>query len=78
MSRIFLLICLNMIGLARLDQSLFPEWINEQRYVDYTNTIYLSMVYLYHCHNHPVAVTAFHLLKREVNCLPKPDAYKIH
>lgn len=56
-SRIILLFVLSMVGLARLDQSLFPEWINELIYLDSANKAYLSMVYIHHSHNHPVAVT---------------------
>lgn len=62
LSRIIILIVLSMVGLARLDQSLFPEWINDVKYLDSANNVYLATLYMYHCHNHPVAVTAFKLM----------------
>ena len=66
MSRLILLIVISLIGLARLDQSLFPEWINDVIYLDAVNKSYLSMLYVYHCHNHPVAVTTLNYFVREV------------
>jgi hypothetical protein len=69
LSRIIMLIVLSLVGLARLDQSLFPEWINDAIYLDSANKIYLSMIYIYHCHNHPVTVTALKYFVREVDNL---------
>lgn len=65
LSRIIMLIVLSMVGLARLDQSLFPEWINDVIYLDSANKTYLGMLFMFHSHNHPVAVTFLNFLKRE-------------
>jgi len=68
-SRIILLFVLSMVGLARLDQSLFPEWINELIYLDSANKAYLATVYIYHSHNQPIAVTFLQFLKRDRNII---------
>jgi len=65
LSRIILLFVMSMIGLAQLDQSLFPEWINDMIYLDGANKTYLSMVLMYHYHNHPITVTYLNLLRRD-------------
>ena len=60
--RFIMMAIISMIGLARLDQPLFPKWLLDISYLDAANASYLSMILLYHQHNNPIAVTFAHLL----------------
>jgi hypothetical protein len=55
--RVIVLLFGLLIGLMRVDQSIYPDWMNEKEYKDETNTIYLSMIAMTHAHNHPVVIT---------------------
>jgi hypothetical protein len=55
--RILALLIGLLIGLMRVDQSIYPDWMNKDEGKDETNNIYLSMIAMTHAHNHPAVVT---------------------
>ena len=55
--RILVLLFGLLVGLMRVDQSIYPDWMNKDEYNDETNNIYLSMIAMTHAHNHPVVIT---------------------
>ena len=53
-----------IVALTRIDQPILPKWMLKKVYKDAANKSYLSMVLLYHMHNHPIAVTFSRLLRK--------------
>ena len=60
--RIVTLTIVSLFGLLRLDKPLFPNWVLEEDYKDEANGTYLSMILIYHQHNHPIQITFMNTL----------------
>lgn len=52
----------SFISLLRMDESLLPEWIYKKKNYDGVNNTFISGIYMYHVHNHPIAITAANIL----------------
>ena len=60
--RIITSMCFSLMGLARLDEPLFPQWVMNILYLDAGNQAFLSMIFMYHLHNNPIHITFGYLL----------------
>ena len=60
--RIIISMFFSLVGLARLDESLFPQWVMNILYLDAGNRAFLSMIFIYHLHNNPIHITFGYLL----------------
>jgi hypothetical protein len=66
--RFVFILVIAIIGFARVDQPALPEWVLKYIWLDLTNKSYLSVVKLYHLHNHPIVITFVnYLLTRNEN-----------
>eukprot|EP01016_Furgasonia_blochmanni_P046188 TRINITY_DN6619_c0_g1_i1.p1 TRINITY_DN6619_c0_g1~~TRINITY_DN6619_c0_g1_i1.p1 ORF type:complete len:394 (-),score=94.53 TRINITY_DN6619_c0_g1_i1:175-1356(-) len=64
--RIVMLSVIGIVGLTRLDASLFPEWLNKYAYLDGGAKSFMGMCFVYHLHNNPVVITAALLLRKSL------------
>jgi hypothetical protein len=64
--RLVMMYAISLIGLARLDQPLYPKWVLKYAYLDAGNQAYLAMTLMYHNHNNPIAVTFACLLLKSL------------
>jgi len=78
--RFILLLAVSLFGITRVDTPLYPNWVLSFLYLDAINKSYIASIFMYHIHNHPIAITFNRLLlaslKRENN-MSKQDHIRI-
>ena len=57
LGRFFIAMFVSLFGFIRVDVPLFPSWILKIVWIDATNKTYISLIKIYHYHNHPIAIS---------------------
>ena len=55
--RFIMLFIVLLLAIFRIDQSAIPQWVYNLLNIDAINNSYLGLIYMYHCHNHPLSVS---------------------
>ena len=65
--RFIKLVLVTVITLTRLDRTIFPGWVAKKLpFLDSGYNAYRGMVMMYHTHNHPIHITAAHILSKYI------------
>ena len=56
LTRIFLMMLVQLIGYFRMDQTILPTWMSGVNNLDLMNRVYIEMIYQYHEMNNPIVL----------------------
>lgn len=65
--RFILSLVIAILTISIIDKPNLPQWFLKILWLDGVNKAYLSMIYMYHLHNHPILITFAYLLSKNKN-----------